>query len=349
MDILKTSQISVIANKQGDGDGGEPQRDPQKALMLAPQAEGGTWTEKADMPTARMELSASVVDGIIYAIGGEARWGGNAPLSTVEAYDPATDNWTPKAGMLTARSWSNTAVVDGKIYAIGGDTSGNNQGSSVVEEYNPATDTWERKTNMQAAKGNMATCVLDGKVYVIGGYHGPAVSTTEVYDPSSDTWTKKANMPTARWGGVAASTKDGLIYVIGGETTFGTLSRAVEVYDPAKDTWEKKADIPQWAGTLWSSGKAAVVDGRFYTSTLRTGEVVSYDPVKDTWRKKPAMLKPRRNSSFAAANDNIYVIGGMPLGTGPGLATVEQFTPDLDASATPQGKLPTTWGEVKSK
>jgi len=29
-----------------------------------------TWTRKADMPTARLGLSTSVVDGKIYAIGG---------------------------------------------------------------------------------------------------------------------------------------------------------------------------------------------------------------------------------------------------------------------------------------
>jgi N-acetylneuraminic acid mutarotase len=35
-----------------------------------------TWTRKADMPTSRMGLSTSVVNGVIYAIGGY--WGGVA-------------------------------------------------------------------------------------------------------------------------------------------------------------------------------------------------------------------------------------------------------------------------------
>jgi N-acetylneuraminic acid mutarotase len=81
-------------------------------------AQGDAWTTKASMPTPRYGLSTSVVDGKIYAIGG-----GRADswdLSTVEAYDPATDTWTTKAPMSRARGSLSTSVVDGKIYAIGG-------------------------------------------------------------------------------------------------------------------------------------------------------------------------------------------------------------------------------------
>ncbi|MFX0198059.1 MAG: DUF1668 domain-containing protein, partial [Candidatus Hodarchaeota archaeon] len=65
--------------------------------------QGDTWTSKADMPTPRFALSTSVVDGIIYAIGGAGDV--NLPYYvTVEAYDPATDAWTTKAPMPTPRA-----------------------------------------------------------------------------------------------------------------------------------------------------------------------------------------------------------------------------------------------------
>ncbi len=336
-DILKTSEISVIASKQGDGDGGKPQHDPQKALMLAPQAEGGTWTKRADMPTPRWALCASVVDGVIYAMGGGQ--GFNDVLEVVEAYNPTTDTWTRKANIPTPRSWFNTAVVDGKIYAIGGDTPGSNPGSSVVEEYDQVTDTWRRRANMPTARGGMATTVVDGKIYVIGGYTGAgAVSTVEVYDPATDTWTKKANMPTARWLPVFPPTADDIIYVISGESANGTPSYAVEVYDPATDTWKKKADIPQWLGC---SAGAAVLDGRIYAGHM------SYDLTTGTLRKEPAAPTPRKNVAVAAVNGSFYVIGGKRDNNSPSLATVEQFTPDQSTAASPQGKLPTKWGEVK--
>jgi hypothetical protein len=46
-----------------------------------------TWTAKADMPTARFNLSTSVVNGKTYAIGGSVAAFPFAPVSTVEEYD----------------------------------------------------------------------------------------------------------------------------------------------------------------------------------------------------------------------------------------------------------------------
>ena len=58
--------------------------------------ETDTWTKGLDMPTPRVEFSASVVDGRIYAIGGSKIFLGLAVkavpvLSTVEIYDPEAE------------------------------------------------------------------------------------------------------------------------------------------------------------------------------------------------------------------------------------------------------------------
>ena len=58
--------------------------------VIADEMEAGTWTQKADMPTARSLAGSAVVDGKIYAIGrsvgeeGEIR----SLVSTVEEFDP---------------------------------------------------------------------------------------------------------------------------------------------------------------------------------------------------------------------------------------------------------------------
>ena len=125
-----------------------------------------TWTTKADMPTKRCLLSASVVDGKIYAIGGAI----SAIRPTVEEYDPATDTWTTKADMPTQRKGLSTSVVNGKIYAIGGWPGSTT--STIVEEYDPATDSWVRKADMLAEKGGHTSAAVGGKIYVIGGGRG---------------------------------------------------------------------------------------------------------------------------------------------------------------------------------
>ena len=96
-----------------------------------------TWTTRTDMPTARSGLSSSVVNGKIYAIGGQSNE--VFCLSTVEVYDPVTDTWTPKADMMpTARFNFSTSVVNGRIYAIGGQPGPWPEVTSAVEAYQPA-------------------------------------------------------------------------------------------------------------------------------------------------------------------------------------------------------------------
>ena len=78
------------------------------------------WTRKADMPTQRYNFDTCIVNGKIFASGGEVDKFGDISIATVEMYDPKTDTWERKADMPTARSGVSTSVVDGKIYAIGG-------------------------------------------------------------------------------------------------------------------------------------------------------------------------------------------------------------------------------------
>jgi len=243
VDVLEISEITFLSSEQGDDDGGVAKLpNPQNAFAppLAPAGEVGTWTKRTDMPTARSGLSASVVNGKIYVIGG----GEDEALSIVEEYDPATDTWTKKADMPTPRWALSASVVHGKIYAIGGTIGAPWVGLSTVEEYDPATDRWTKRKDMPAAKYGISTSVVNGKIYVIGGNEGPlnVTSTVEEYDPKTDTWTKKADMPTAR-GFLSTSAVNGKIYAIGGKLEPNVALSTVEVYEPATGIWTKKADM----------------------------------------------------------------------------------------------------------
>ena len=90
------------------------------------------WTKKADMPTARLSLSTSVVNGKIHTIGGANR---RTVFPSVEEYDPVTDKWTKKPDMLIPRVALSTSAVNGKIYAIGGTSRTAPAFLSSVEEY----------------------------------------------------------------------------------------------------------------------------------------------------------------------------------------------------------------------
>ncbi|MHC4310533.1 MAG: kelch repeat-containing protein [Planctomycetota bacterium] len=280
-------------------------------LTNTTSARAGTWTQKADMPTARMGFSTSVVDGKIYAI--SALQGGVNKLTKVEAYDPATDTWTEKAKMPTSRDFLATSVVDGKIYAIGGKTAW--QGGTylaTVEEYDPATDTWTRKADMPTARMT-ETSVVNGIIYAIGGYRNSVViGTVEAYDPVTDTWTKKADMPTAR-GLHSISVVNGKIYALGGQTqsTFDAFA-TVEVYDPETDTWTRKEDmpVPRIFSTSVVGDKIYGFGGRSTRGGAPLSSVFEYDTVKDTWAEIDTLPIKNGSMGVSTVGGRIYVIGG---------------------------------------
>ena len=324
-------------------------------VSMSLAAEGGTWTKKADMPTARTMMATCVVDGKIYAIGGCLHAGRR--FSTVEAYDPETDTWTRKADMPTTRQIEKFAcVVNGKIYAIGG--YGNGRVLSTVEVYDPKADTWTRKTDMPTPRCHSTACAVNGKIYAIGGCNTgpdyPGLSTVEEYDPATDTWTRKADMPTARCS-LDTVALNGKIYAIGGTVNWqnGPNLSTMEEYDPVTDTWTKKADMLGKRIGL----STAVVNGKIYAiggSEWKGGGVrvfhppEVYDPATDTWTELADMPVPRRWLSSSAVNGKIYAIGGSDADRA--LPTVEEYTPEgWPFSVSPHGKLSTTWGEIKQK
>ena len=75
--------------------------------------------------------------------------------------------------------------------------------------------------------------------------------------------------------------------------------------------------------------------------------VEEYDPATDTWRKVTDMKTSRSVFATSVANGKIYAIGG-GCGSGPE-PLVEEYTPEgwQPEVVSPQGKLPTKWGQVK--
>jgi len=291
-----------------------------------------SWISKADMPTARRNLAAAVLDGRIYVIGGAP--GNSGGLSTVEVYDPATDTWTTILPMPTPRAGMGIGVVNGKIYAIGGMTMPNGS-FNTVEEYDPATDKWTRKADMPTRRFGLSTSVVNGKIYAIGGQGSwpNVISKVEEYDPATDTWSEKRPMQTAR-AHLSTSVVNGKIYAIGGVLEYPEIASIVEEYDPVANTWRKKADMPTARTFLATS----VLNGRIYAMGGSTTDpdgppmsiVEEYDPATDTWTAKADMLTARGHLAAGTVNGKIYAIGGTTGGfPWPLTSIVEEYDPGL--------------------
>jgi N-acetylneuraminic acid mutarotase len=302
-------------------------------------AQSAPWTTKADIPTPRWFLSASTVNGKIYAIGG-MNSGGLAGMQKVEEYDPATDTWdTTKADMPTGRGYLATAVVNGKIYAFGGDKSWpfDLNFADATEEYDPATDTWTQKADMPTARTGLCACVVDEKIYVFGGQ--PPVKKNEMYDPATDTWSVKTDMPTARRS-PTCGVVNGKIYTFGGiPVNGGPSSDVVEMYDPATDTWSQKAPMPGER----EAHATAVVDGKIYIfGGISRGGLTAlsnlwvYDPLNDTWKSLADMPLTWDVMGYSVVNKRVYLIAGSSKGSFPftnnNFKRVEEYYPHNDLS-----------------
>jgi N-acetylneuraminic acid mutarotase len=353
VDILEVSQVSFLASKQEDGEDGVPKLpEVHNAAPLASQGEGDTWTRKADMPTARAWLSASVVNGKIYAVGGGV--GANLATSRMEEYDPERNAWMEKADIPTARYGLSTSLVNGKIYAIGG-TDGRGR-IATVEEYDPVRNIWTKKADMPTARDYLSTSAVDGKIYAVGGRifnqgRFLFLSTVEEYDPETDTWKKKADMPTQR-AFLSNSVVNGKIYAIGGTNhrivanDYEGIS-TVEVYDPATDTWTREADMPTARWSLATSvvgNRIFAIGGGHRMTAFKAVE--EYDPATDTWRKRADMPTARGGLSTGVVGGKIYAIGGGDVWL---LSTVEEYDPGFvpGESVRADGKFWLPWGKVK--
>lgn len=230
------------------------------AIVRSYDPSTNTWTDQAPMPTARIGSdpltgigvgAATVVNGILYALGDSGRF---------NAYDPSTSTWTTRAVMPTPRDGVGLAVINGKIFAFGGESF-----SSVfaaVAVYDPATNTWTSRAPMPTALNGALFTVANGRLYAIGGTvcGTPSCSTwsfvAEAYDPVTNVWTILPPVPVTNAFVSFVEAVNGLVFV-------GTNDQpACLVYNPATNVWSAKMAMPFASGTMGFSPTTASIGGR---------------------------------------------------------------------------------------
>ena len=96
-------------------------------LDLDTTGDSATWTSAAPMPAPRNQFGTVVLEGKIYALGGQFHHdstSGKPALdqTRVDIYDPATDSWSlgPELPSPHSHAEGSTFSHDGKIFVIGG-------------------------------------------------------------------------------------------------------------------------------------------------------------------------------------------------------------------------------------
>jgi parallel beta-helix repeat protein len=278
-----------------------------------------SWATKAPMQVERSRLGVAVVNGKIYAIGGDDVYlSGNCltaygyygkVLNTTEEYDPLSDTWTFKASMPTPRCSFGVAVYQNKIYCIGGKTS--NGVTGVNEVYDPATDTWETKTPMPTPRMDLQANVVDGKIYLIGGSirYTTDLNVTEVYDPETDTWITKTSAPYRITSG-ASAVADDKIYFLATESSLD-LGPFTQIYNPATDSWSIGAYAPTYGESPATAGVTSGIHAPKQILFFDESSTYVYFPANDSWAVGECMPTSRGWAGVAVVNDTFYVIGGI--------------------------------------
>jgi Invasin, domain 3/Kelch motif len=140
-----------------------------------------TWTTRAPMPTARSQLAVAVVNGILYAIGGQSAAAG---FTTVEAYDPETNRWSRKRPLPEAYGRAALAAgqLNGLIYAVGG--AYGYAETNLVDAYDPAADRWTAVQPLGTARQSLAVAVVNGRLYAVGGAcYDDTLDAVEFFQP----------------------------------------------------------------------------------------------------------------------------------------------------------------------
>lgn len=133
-----------------------------------------SWSQAAPLPAPRNHLGSAVLDGKIYAIGGQTGHdGGLTTHADVYVYDLAADTWTAVQSLPKAISHiSNSSfTLDGRIIVVGGEVD-HLEAVRDAYAYDPEADEWTSLTELPVALQSMVSGALGGRIYVTGGSGG---------------------------------------------------------------------------------------------------------------------------------------------------------------------------------
>ena len=180
---------------------------------------------------------------------------------------------------------------------------------------------WATKAPMPTPRSRLKAASVNGVIYAIGGFAQTSTGNfvrpkVEAYDVATNTWTVKRPLPEPLMPN-GATNINGKIYVAGGVSNDGRISKALYVYDPMTNGWTRKADMPfRVAG---EAGHQGAINGKLYVYagiTINTDgsrgphRFFRYNPATNGWVTLQPPSYARYGGASGVMNGRLYLLGG---------------------------------------
>lgn len=285
---------------------------PSTASLPAPGS--ASQRVEAELPEARQETAAAVLEGRLYVIGGLDA-GGHDSDSVFVSTGTA---WSRGPRLPIAVDHPSAAVLGNRLYVGGGSTSGG--ATRAVFVLAASGVNWETAAPLRHARIAAALVASNSHLYAIGGYGAPGeVAAAEMFDPVSATWTDVPPPPQLR-DHLSGFAYQSMACVAGGRPP--TLAR-VDCYDAARSAWRRLPDLPTPTSGAGGAALGAVVVVAGGEDAGETHVIDQVARLRDGTWTSDAMLLPRHGFQLAVLDGRAWACGGAQL---PGLHPVAVCT-----------------------
>ena len=221
--------------------------------------------------------------------------------------------WKELASLPEGYYLGDAVTLENEIYFVAGRT--DKAKVPFLFKFNPKMNEWIKLADIPNSTFNLALAAVNGKIYAIGG--DLFQNTNREYSPDTDSWKILEPMPTGRQH-VDCGVFGDEIYVMGGLTSWQSITKKHEAYNVQSNSWVERADIP----SLRNNAAVVTMDSLIYviggagTKEDVWGDVwtvETYNVKSDRWEQKNDLPLLLFKPASIVVNGELFVLGGQTL------------------------------------
>jgi hypothetical protein len=295
-----------------------------------------TWSELPDLPEARSNHTATLLDdGRLLIVGGARSNQNGAPspegvLDTALLYD-LNEGAVDELPLAGPRGGHHAFLLaDGDVWIAGGsnDEVGSEctgvpgcqyaKGIATVERFDVEAQAWSVEPELAGPRILFGSARLaDGAPLLVGGASDTAsLDRVERFDLATGRFVVASSLSFARFRPTVVALGDGRVLAAAGKIANVGPIGVTELYDPSRDTWTEGPEIgaPRTgpAAVTLQSGNALVVGGFDQTTGDLLDELLVFDAETDAWIALTPLVEPRALPTATTLKDGrVLIVGGI--------------------------------------